>query len=84
MRQIYYNRSTIIEEKEVIFVNTIHKTKKGMINMSTKKRPHRIEIYQDSAGKWRWREIAGNGKIVNASEQGYASRAYCESKAPRV
>jgi uncharacterized protein YegP (UPF0339 family) len=31
--------------------------------------------YTDKAGKWRWRVIAGNGEIVGASSQGFASRS---------
>ena len=29
----------------------------------------RIERYADSSGRWRWRHVAGNGQIDNASEQ---------------
>jgi uncharacterized protein YegP (UPF0339 family) len=35
------------------------------------------EFYEDAAGKWRWRRTAGNGVIVGASTQGYASKQHC-------
>lgn len=38
----------------------------------------RVVIYQDEADKWRWRVVAGNGRVVGASEQGFARRAYAE------
>ena len=41
----------------------------------------RIERYEDGAGRWRWRHIAGNGQIDNASEQGYARKWYAGLKA---
>ena len=31
-------------------------------------------IYQDKAGKWRWRLKAGNGRIVADSGQGYSTK----------
>lgn len=33
----------------------------------------RYEIYRDTAGQWRWRLVAGNGRIV-ASGEGYKTR----------
>jgi uncharacterized protein YegP (UPF0339 family) len=41
------------------------------------------EIYKDSAGKWRWRRIAANGRIVGASSEGYTNRTDCVSNAQR-
>ena len=35
--------------------------------------PQRVEVYQDAEGRWRWRAIARNGKVIGAAEQGYAS-----------
>lgn len=35
----------------------------------------RFETFQDSAGEWRWRLIAGNGLIVADSSEGYTRRA---------
>ena len=35
--------------------------------------PH-FEIYRDTAGDWRWRLRAANGRIVADSAEGYASR----------
>jgi len=33
-----------------------------------------ITIYKDKRGKYRWRIVADNGKIVGASSQGFASK----------
>lgn len=33
------------------------------------------EFYEDAAGEWRWRLVAGNGKIIADSAEGYASRS---------
>lgn len=33
----------------------------------------RFEVYQDRAGKWRWRLVAANGKRVAASGESFAS-----------
>lgn len=33
----------------------------------------KIEIYKDTAGKWRWRFVS-NGRIMADSGQGYSSR----------
>uniref|UniRef100_A0A7C4AHK9 DUF1508 domain-containing protein n=1 Tax=Fundidesulfovibrio putealis TaxID=270496 RepID=A0A7C4AHK9_9BACT len=41
------------------------------------------EIYKDTAGEWRWRRTASNGRIVGASSQGYVNRADCVSNARR-
>ena len=35
----------------------------------------KFEIYPDKAGEWRWRLVAGNGRIVADSGEGYASKA---------
>ena len=36
-----------------------------------------FEVYQDNAGKDRWRLKSANGEIVAASSQGYKSKAAC-------
>ena len=33
-----------------------------------------FEIYEDSAGEWRWRLVAPNGNIIADSGEGYASK----------
>ena len=33
-----------------------------------------LEYYKDKKGKYRWRAVADNGKIVGASSQGFASK----------
>lgn len=37
-----------------------------------------FEVFEDKAGKWRWRLIHDNGNIVADSGEGYASRQKCE------
>ena len=37
----------------------------------------RCQIYKDNEGKWRWRAVANNGKIVAASSQGYVNKSDC-------
>ena len=43
----------------------------------------RFQIYQDSAGYYRWRLIAGNGEIVAGSE-GYSSKQNAIRSAYRI
>ncbi len=38
----------------------------------------KFEIYQDSAGDYRWRFQSNNGKILAVSAEGYINRANCE------
>jgi len=35
---------------------------------------HKIEVYKDDAGEWRWRVRSGNGRIVAESGEGYKER----------
>lgn len=37
----------------------------------------KFELYTDSAGEFRWRLRAGNGKVIATSGEGYAARADC-------
>lgn len=48
---------------------------------SAGKDPGKCEIYKDNEGKWRWRAIAQNGRIVAASHQGYVNKADCIANA---
>ena len=41
------------------------------------------EFYKDSAGEWRWRRTAPNGRIVGASTEGYHNKSDCEDNARR-
>ncbi|MCH1918113.1 DUF1508 domain-containing protein [Shewanella sp. A3A] len=41
------------------------------------------DFYVDTAGEWRWRRTASNGRIVGASSQGYVNRADCVANARR-
>ena len=42
---------------------------------------YNLEFYPDTSGKWRWKAIASNGKIVGASSQGFASRQSAQRNA---
>ena len=33
-----------------------------------------FELYEDSAGEWRWRLVVANGNIIADSGEGYASK----------
>ncbi|MFV0315440.1 MAG: hypothetical protein ACK5O2_00565 [Microthrixaceae bacterium] len=46
-------------------------------------RPHQVQVYRDSEGRWRWRRRAGNYQVVAASEQGHRHRWYMIRKARR-
>ncbi|MFP4590887.1 MAG: HVO_2922 family protein [Halobacteriales archaeon] len=35
-------------------------------------------VYEDRAGKWRWRLVHDNGNIIADGGEGYASRQKCE------
>ena len=50
------------------------------------RRPHRpvFEIYRDAAGEWRWRLVAGNGRIVADSGEGYSRKASARCAAARA
>lgn len=46
-------------------------------------RPHRVQVFRDERGRWRWQRRAGNHVIVAQSLKTYASRWYCVRKAKR-
>lgn len=35
----------------------------------------KFDIYQDTAGEWRWRLKAANGRIIADGAEGYSSKA---------
>lgn len=35
---------------------------------------YRAELYEDSAGEWRWRLVSQNGNIVATSGEGYKNK----------
>ena len=41
-------------------------------------------FYKDKAGKYRWRIVADNGRIVGASSQGFASKQMAHENADLV
>lgn len=43
-----------------------------------------VVLYQDRAGKWRWRYVATNGHVMADSGQGYSRRIDAERGAKRV
>ena len=47
-------------------------------------RQAKFEVYEDSAGEWRWRGIAGNGEIIADSGEGYATKANAERARDRA
>ena len=36
-----------------------------------------FQVYEDAAGEWRWRLVAGNERIIAASGEGYRDRHDC-------
>jgi uncharacterized protein YegP (UPF0339 family) len=34
----------------------------------------RFELFEDSAGEWRWRLVAANGNIIADSGEGYTTK----------
>jgi uncharacterized protein YegP (UPF0339 family) len=36
-----------------------------------------FQVYQDAAGEWRWRLVAGNDRIIADSGEGYRDRRDC-------
>jgi uncharacterized protein YegP (UPF0339 family) len=36
-----------------------------------------FRVYKDAAGEWRWRLVAGNGRLVAESGEGYQHKADC-------
>lgn len=43
----------------------------------------RFEVYRDKRGKYRWRRIAPNGRVVGAATGGYERRSDCEANMNR-
>jgi len=52
--------------------------------MSPDSQSERFEVYKDAAGKWRWRLVAPNGKIIATGGESYASKQMCELGIPSV
>ena len=42
------------------------------------------EIFQDKAGEWRWRLIAGNGEIIATSGEGYVNETHARQMIKRL
>ena len=36
-----------------------------------------FRVYEDAAGEWRWRLVAGNDQIIAESGEGYRDKRYC-------
>ena len=36
-----------------------------------------FQVYEDVGGEWRWRLVAGNGRIIAASGEGYRDKQDC-------
>jgi large subunit ribosomal protein L21 len=48
---------------------------KAAVEITEARAARAFEIFEDKAGKWRWRLRATNGELVAVSEQGFASKA---------
>ena len=55
--------------------------------MAKKKGEHKVELYKDEAGEWRWRRVATRGnlpdEIVADSGEGYVSQSHALEAAQR-
>ncbi len=38
---------------------------------------HRVVVYKDESGQWRWRRVAANNRIVADSGEGYTHQGDC-------
>lgn len=47
------------------------------------KRPHEVQVYRGTDGRWYWRRRAGNYRVIAAAEQGHKWRWYTIRKARR-
>ena len=45
---------------------------------------YRIVVYRDRAGEYRWRVVAGNGRVVADSAEAYASKSNAVKAATRL
>jgi hypothetical protein len=43
-----------------------------------------VQVYEDDRGEYRWRAIAGNGRIVATSGEGYVEEKYAAGMARRI
>ena len=41
------------------------------MNRNPLNRPHRLEVFEDKAGEFRWRRKAGNSQVISTSGEGY-------------
>ena len=44
----------------------------------------KLHLYFDKKGKCRWRLIAGNGRTIGASSQGYSTKENCKKNYRQV
>lgn len=51
---------------------------------TTTTRRERITVTRDELGDWRWRIIAGNGRTIGSSSEGYRNRAKALRNLERV
>jgi uncharacterized protein YegP (UPF0339 family) len=47
-------------------------------------RPDKTVVFQDKAGQWRWRRVAGNGETIATSGESYTRLADAERAASRA
>lgn len=46
-------------------------------------RPGWIELYTDASASWRWRIVAGNGRIVDVPGESFSNKANAKRAAVR-
>ena len=44
----------------------------------------KVEVYKDTADEWRWRIVAGNGRTLADSGEGYKRKARCIEMASKI
>lgn len=48
------------------------------------KRPDKVEVFKDAAGRWWWHRKSGNGQVIANSAEGYVDRKRAVEMAERV
>ncbi len=43
-----------------------------------------VDVFSDTASEWRWRAVAGNGRIVATSGEGYVNQSHTRAMATRL
>lgn len=75
----------VLDEEDVTAFDVVDATADELDNLVTEEAtveaatetPHKIEIYRDSAGEFRWRRRAANGVIISNSTESYPDKRDC-------